>query len=78
MDTYGARESASDGVDSDTLAHAISTKFAKQEVYGVFSFDKTLDFVISRAKDHDNVLLLGAGDIYLLKDMLTPFLDKPR
>lgn len=78
MDTYGARESASDGVDSDALAHAISTKFAKQEVYGVLSFDKTLDFVISRAKDHDNVLLLGAGDIYLLKDMLTPFLDKPR
>lgn len=78
MDTYGARESASDGVDSDALAHAISTKFAKQEVYGVFSFDKTLDFVISRAKDHDNVLFLGAGDIYLLKDMLTPFLDKPR
>ena len=78
MDTYGARESASDGVDSDALVHAISTKFAKQDVYGVFSFDKTLDFVISRAKDHDNVLFLGAGDIYLLKDMLTPFLDKPR
>ena len=78
MDTYGARESASDGVDSDALAHAISTKFAKQDVYSVFSFDKTLDFVISRAKDHDNVLFLGAGDIYLLKDMLTPFLDKPR
>lgn len=78
MDTYGARESASDGVDSDALAHAISTKFAKQDVYGVLSFDKTLDFVISRAKDHDNVLLLGAGDIYLLKDMLVPFLDKPR
>ena len=78
MDTYGARESASDGVDSDALVHAISTKFAKQDVYGVLSFDKTLDFVISRAKDHNNVLLLGAGDIYLLKDMLTPFLDKPR
>ena len=78
MDTYGARESASDGVDSDALVSAISTKFAKQDVYGVLSFDKTLDFVISRAKDHDNVLLLGAGDIYLLKDMLTPFLDKPR
>lgn len=77
MDTYGARESASDGVDSDVLAHAISTKFAKQDVYGVLSFDKTLDFVISRAKDHNNVLFLGAGDIYLLKDMLTPFLDKP-
>lgn len=78
MGTYGARESASDGVDSDALAHAISTKFAEQDVYGVLSFDKTLDFVISRAKDHDNVLFLGAGDIYLLKDMLTPFLDKPR
>lgn len=78
MDTYGARESASDGVDSDVLVSAISTKFAKQDVYGVFSFDKTLDFVISRAKDHDNILFLGAGDIYLLKDMLTPFLDKPR
>lgn len=78
MDTYGARESASNGVDSDALVNAISTKFAKQDVYGVLSFDKTLDFVISRAKDHDNVLFLGAGDIYLLKDMLTPFLDKPR
>lgn len=78
MDTYGARESAGDGVDSDALVSAISTKFAKQDVYGVFSLDKTLDFVISRAKDYDNVLLLGAGDIYLLKDMLTPFLDKPR
>ena len=78
MDTYGARESVSDGVDSGALAHAISTKFVKQDVYGVLSFDKTIDFVISRAKDHDNVLLLGAGDIYLLKDMLTPFLDKPR
>ena len=78
MDTYGARESASDGIDSDALAHTISTKFAKQDVYGVLSFDKTIDFVISRAKDHDNVLFLGAGDIYLLKDMLTPFLDKPR
>ena len=78
MDTYGAREGASDGVDSDALVSAISTKFAKQDVYGVLSFDKTLDFVLSRAKDHDNVLLLGAGDIYQLKDMLTPFLDKPR
>lgn len=78
MDTYGARENASDGIDSDMLVSVISTKFAKQDVYGVFSFDKTLDFVISRAKDHDNVLFLGAGDIYLLKDMLTPFLDKPR
>ena len=78
MDTYGARESASDGVDSDALVSAISTKFAKQDVYGAFSFDKTLDFVISGAKDHDNILFLGAGDIYLLKDMLAPFLDKPR
>lgn len=75
METYGARECAVDGVDSGVLVDKISTKNAKTKVYHISSHQKTLDFVVSRAKDYDNVLLLGAGDVYHLKDKLLPYLD---
>ena len=70
MPTYAARERLSDGVDSDVLFNAIFDKYRKRGVYLLKVAQSTLDFVKSRAKSHDVILMIGAGDIYDLKDML--------
>lgn len=74
MPVYGAREQKSDGVDSDALLKEIFDKFRKKDVYLIESHKLTCDFVTSHANDHDVILLLGAGDIYELKNAL-PLLD---
>lgn len=70
MPTYAARESLSDGADSDALFNAIFDKYRKRGVYLLKDVQSTLDFVKSRAKSHDVILMIGAGDIYDLKDKL--------
>ena len=74
MDTYGARESAIDGADSISLAEQISTIIAKERVEYVKNADKTIEYVINAQNEFDNILFLGAGDIYLLKGALAPYL----
>ncbi len=69
MPTYAAREVPSNGVESDVLATAIFDKYRKKDVYLFKDKQSTLDFVKSCAKYHDIVLLIGAGDIYDLKDL---------
>lgn len=68
MPTYAAREVPSNGVESDVLATAIFDKYRKKGVYLVKDKQSTIDFVKSHAKYHDVVLMIGAGDIYDLKD----------
>lgn len=70
MPTYAARERLSDGVDSDVLFNAIFDKYRKLGIYLLKGAQSTIDFVKSRAKSHDVILMIGAGDIYDLKDML--------
>lgn len=68
--TFGARENARRGVDSQALYDAISTKFADKEVYLTNSLVSTASLVKVLSKRFDAVLLLGAGDIYNLKEIL--------
>lgn len=70
VDTYGARESACDGVESVELAKEISTKFASTKVYHAKTHRETIDLVNKVCFGFDNLLFLGAGDIYELKDKL--------
>jgi UDP-N-acetylmuramate--alanine ligase len=70
VDTYGARESACDGVESVELAKEISTKFASTKVYHAKTHLETIDLVNKVCFGFDNLLFLGAGDIYELKDKL--------
>lgn len=72
MPVYGAREQKNEGVDSVVLVKAIFDKFRKKDVYLMDSDISTCDFVISHAKCFDVILMLGAGDIYELKDKLFP------
>ena len=75
METYGARENVIEGADSASLASQISTIIAKERVEYINTHDKTLEYVISNKSGFDNILFLGAGDIYLLKDKILPYLD---
>lgn len=70
MPVYAAREVPSDGVESDVLASAIFDKFRKKGVYLVKDKQSTLDFVKTQAKNHDVILMIGAGDIYDIKELL--------
>lgn len=70
MPTYAARETLKDGCGSDVLASTIFDKYRKRGVYLLKSKQSTVDFVKSHAKSHDIVLMIGAGDIYDLKDLL--------
>lgn len=70
MPTYAAREQKSDGVGSDELASAIFDKFCKNNVYLMKNAQSTVDFVKTHAKSYRVVLMLGAGDIYDLKEKL--------
>lgn len=73
MDTYGAREDAIKGADSLALANRISEMFAECDVEYVKNISSTIDCVIARQNDYDNILFLGAGDIYKLKDEILPY-----
>lgn len=68
MPTYPARETPFMGVDSDVLAKTIFDKFHKTDVVVLKSAQSTVDFVSNNAKYHDLILMIGAGDIYDLKD----------
>ncbi len=71
MPTYAAREDASMGLDSNDLAIAIFDEFCNRDVYLLKNALSTVDFVKKHAKDHAVVLMLGAGDIYDVKDLLS-------
>lgn len=76
MPTYAAREVLSDGVDSKTLADAIFDKFPKKQVYLAKDAQSTLDYVKMHANEADTVLMIGAGDIYDLKNYIGCQTDK--
>lgn len=76
MQTYGARESAIGGADSAELKRRILSKNAETEVYLADSHDETLEFVKSISNRFEEILMLGAGDIYSLKKKI-PFDDNP-
>ncbi len=76
METYGARESVNDGVDSEGLVKHISTKFAKTKLEHIKTHQSTLEYVVNTQKNFDNILFLGAGNIYSIKDDLAKYLDK--
>ncbi len=78
METYGARESESAGIDSSVLCGQILTKFPKTDVKHIVSHRQTIEFVISAENNYDNILFLGAGDIYNLKDEILPYLNKTK
>lgn len=68
MPTYAAREVPSMGVDSDVLYKAIFDKIHKTNVVQLKNVQSTVDFVNNNAKHHDLIMMIGAGDIYDLKD----------
>lgn len=70
MPVYGAREQKTDGVDSDVLYNAIFDKFRKKDVCLMQNVQSTIDFVKTHANECDVILMLGAGDIYAIKDKL--------
>ena len=70
MDTYGAREVEADGISSEVLAKAVATKSVKTKVYHAKTDNEVVDLVKTLCYGHDNLLFLGAGDIYSLKEQL--------
>ena len=70
MPTYGARERASEGCDTDKLAAAISVKYPNKPVYNAKSDLSTLDIVEKCVYDCDIIMFIGAGDIYSLKNAI--------
>lgn len=70
MPTYAARERREDGDDIDALAAAISEKNARKQVIMTSSHAEALEKARELAGAYDVVLMLGAGDIYALKEML--------
>lgn len=67
MPTYGAREGSNKEWDSGRLRDGILSKNAKSEVYLAFSHSSTLEIVKILSFAYDEILMLGAGDIYDLK-----------
>lgn len=70
MPTYGAREGENKVADSETLVRNILSKNAKSRVYATCSHSSTLELVKTLSPEFDKILLLGAGDIYDLKDLI--------
>ncbi len=70
LPTYAARESKEEGLDSDALADAVKARFPKKRVILAGGKREALDAIGRLAKGYDVILMLGAGDIYDLKDML--------
>lgn len=70
MPTYAAREKGAQGADSVDLAREIKRKFPECKLYLSFSHDDTAEYIKNTAAGYDAVLMLGAGDIYRLKDIL--------
>lgn len=65
-DIYAAREKAIEGVNSESLAKAISNK-GKPCRY-ISSLDKAVDYLSKNAQPGDIVLTMGAGDIFKVAD----------
>lgn len=71
MPTYAARESAPECAADAELAAAVKAENPECRVYCLKSHEETAELVRCEAHGYDVVLLLGAGDIYGLKDVLT-------
>ncbi len=65
-DIYSARETNTYGVSSEQLARDIGEKASY-----IGSFDKICDYVKAHADESTVVLIMGAGDISKVSDMLT-------
>ena len=66
VDIYAARESNISGVTSEKLAKSIG----KNNVLYIDSFQKTADYIKANVSDGDIVLLMGAGDVNKIGDLI--------
>ncbi|NCA67586.1 MAG: UDP-N-acetylmuramate--L-alanine ligase, partial [Clostridia bacterium] len=66
LPTYSARETPSDGVNSERLFCELEHK----EKYFISSYEQCVTLIKNLAKDNGIVLLLGAGSIDCMRDML--------
>lgn len=71
MQTYGAREGEMKSADSESVARVVLSKNAESEVYLSKSHKSTIDIVKTLAPHFNEILFLGAGDIYDLKSKIT-------
>lgn len=67
---YAAREKNIYKISSKELADKIKETHPEKEVYFFETLDEIADFVYENAQDHDLVLTMGAGDIYLAGEKL--------
>lgn len=70
MPTYAARETRDDGEDEGAIAREITKRYPKKRITLARDHADALDKIRASAAEHGAILLLGAGDIYALKDML--------
>lgn len=70
MPTYPAREDESMGINSRALATAIFDEYPERHVCLLKDKRSTIDFIKNQAKGHATVMMVGAGDIYDLKESL--------
>lgn len=70
MPTYAARERSEGGDCIEALAEAIGEKYPLKKVILAASHADALEKTRELADAYDVVLMLGAGDIYAIKDML--------
>ena len=66
VDIYAARESNISGVTSEKLAKSIG----KNNTIYIDSFQKTADYIKANVSDGDIVLLMGAGDVNKIGDLI--------
>jgi UDP-N-acetylmuramate--alanine ligase len=67
-DTYAAREKPTDGIDSEVLAKALVSK--GQSCRYIPTFDQIAEFLRKNIQPGDLVLVMGAGDIFKVADIL--------
>ncbi len=71
---YSAREQPLDGVDSTLLAHSVNC-YTDATAYSALSIQEAYDLVVTHAHKSGVVLVVGAGDICQLSDMLLLDID---
>ena len=77
MPVYAAREQPGSGADSRDLARRITEKNPHCGVYYAENADEAYDLVKLFAPEYDVVLMLGAGDIYDMKERFAPLTRCP-
>ncbi|MCX4363318.1 MAG: UDP-N-acetylmuramate--L-alanine ligase, partial [Clostridia bacterium] len=69
LPTYAARESKDKGIDGSELASYIN-KTGEGALY-IDNYDDACEFIESSCASRDTVVILGAGSVNILGDMLT-------